>query len=194
MDSKKYNDLFRAVPVLETSRLILRPFDYSDIPEYLSFFPAEGVQRYLGGVLIPKDTADAKRWIDNLNGRCLKAKLVFTWCIQLKGDERAIGRCDLGGFVKKSMAELSYYLAESWWHQGIMQEALAAVLSFGFNELELHRIQAVVMPNNQASLALLAKLGFTKEGLLREYDYGKGFCDVYMHSLLASEYMVSHNG
>lgn len=41
---------------------------------------------------------------------------------------------------------------------------------------------------------ILCQANKTVKGLLREYDYGKGFCDVYMHSLLASEYMVSHNG
>lgn len=192
MDNKHFNDLFQVVPVLETERLVLRPFRHSDIDEYLAFFTTDAVQKYLGGILIPKDMDDAKRWIDNINGRCLKARLVFTWCIQMKADNAIVGRCDLGGFLKKSMAEVSYYLTSDRWHQGIMREALQAVLLFGFGSLKLRRIQALVLPDNKASIALLQRLGFTTEGLLRQYDYGKGFSDVLMHSILANEYSFGH--
>lgn len=192
MINKDYRSFFRSVPVLETKRLILRPFQYSDIDEYLSFFHTQEVQKHLGGVLIPKDQNEAKRWIDNINGRCLKAKLVFTWCIQLKSDSSIIGRCDLGGFVKKSMAELSYYLSSDMWHQGIMKETLETILEFGFFKLKLHRIQALVAPENEASIALLKKLGFTIEGLLRQYDFGCGFHDVLMHSILAHEFSAKY--
>ncbi|MEF3695056.1 MAG: GNAT family protein [Candidatus Cloacimonadota bacterium] len=188
MHNKDYNSLFRDVPGLETQRLILRPFRYSDIDEYIRFFRTEEVQQHLGGVLIPKDEADAKRWIDNLNGRCLRSKLVFTWAVEFKQDKRIIGRCDLGGFVKKSMAEISYYLSSEMWHKGIMQEAMAAVLSFAFKDLKLHRVQALVLPDNTASARLLQNLGFTHEGLLRKYDYGKGFSDVQMFSILDEDY------
>ncbi len=182
----KFTDYFKDIPVLESDRLLLRPFGYDDIEPYLTFFTDREVQRYLGSVLIPKDREDAKRWIDNLNGRCLKSKLVFTWCIEWKRSGEIIGRCDLGGFVRKSMAEVSYYLSRGMWNQGIMTEAMQLVLDFGFRDLHLHRIQACVLPDNVASLRLLEKLGFQREGLLRQYDYGKEFHDVIMLSILSA--------
>lgn len=71
-----------------------------------------------------------------------------------------------------------------------MTEALEAVLGFGFREVGLHRIQAVVMPGNVGSERLLEKLGFQREGILREYEnWGdKGYVDVTMFSLLRGEY------
>lgn len=48
---------------------------------------------------------------------------------------------------------------------------------FGFEELELHRIQALVLPENPASLRVLEKAGFQKEGLLKKYPFGREFHD-----------------
>ncbi len=186
LENMKFNDHFKEIPVLESKRLILRPFGYDDIEPYMAFFTDRKVQQYLGSILIPKSREDAQRWIDNLNGRCLKSKLVFTWCIEWKDSGEVIGRCDLGGFIRKSMAEISYYLSRAMWNQGIMTEALKLVLDFGFQDLNLHRIQACVLPQNIASLHLLEKLGFQQEGLLRQYDYGNEFHDVLMLSILAN--------
>lgn len=71
-----------------------------------------------------------------------------------------------------------------------MTEALDAIIGFGFREVGLNRIQALVMPGNEGSEKLLGKLGFRREGVLREYEnWGKkGIVDVWMFSLLRSEY------
>jgi ribosomal-protein-alanine N-acetyltransferase len=186
-----FQDYFTQVPVLETERLILRPFSYDDINDYLSFFSDCEVQKYLGGILIPKDYEDAKRWVDNMNGRCLKTKLVITWCIELKATGKVIGRCDLGGFVRKSMADVSYYLSKDYWHMGLAKEAVKSVVDFSFEKLMLHRIQATVLPDNTYSIKLLKSLGFREEGLLRMYDFGKEFKDTIMLSALASDYPLT---
>jgi ribosomal-protein-alanine N-acetyltransferase len=71
-----------------------------------------------------------------------------------------------------------------------MTEALDAIIGFGFREVGLHRIQAVVMPGNKGSEKLLEKLGFRREGVLRGYENWrkKGFVDLLMFSLLRCEY------
>lgn len=184
-----FNDHFKQFPILETKRLILRNFKYEDITDYLNFFKDEALQKYLGGILIPKDYDDAKRWVDNMNGRCFKGKLVITWGIESKVDHQVIGRLDLGGFVRKSMAEISCYLAKEYWGKGFMAEANNAVLKYGFLELGLHRIQAAILPENERSRKLIHKLGFKQEGLLRKYAYGKEFSDVVMYSILKEEYL-----
>ena len=71
-----------------------------------------------------------------------------------------------------------------------MTEALNAIIKFGFQEIGLNRIQAVVMPENQGSEKLLEKAGFQNEGILREYEnWGeKGFVDVSIFSLLKREH------
>jgi [ribosomal protein S5]-alanine N-acetyltransferase len=187
-NSKQFNESFKQVPVIETERLVLRPFAYEDMPDYKAFFTDPDVQRYLGGIPIPMDAKSERQWVDNINGRCLKAKLVFTWCIELKETGRVIGRCDLGGFVLKSMADIAYYLSKDYWNKGFISEAVNAVICFGFERLGLHRIQATVMPENEASIRVLEKVGFSREGLLRQYSFGREFHDTVMMAILSKDW------
>jgi len=70
-----------------------------------------------------------------------------------------------------------------------MTEALTEVLLFGFKEMKLNRIQAITFPENLGSVRVLEKLGFQKEGTLREWGYFKGrYQDVYCYSLLRREW------
>lgn len=186
-----FNKHFKEFPVLQTERLILRSFHLNDITQYLDFFTDPEVQKYLGDLSIPKDLENATRWVNNMNGRCFKNKLVITWCIELKNTNEVVGRVDLGGFVRKSMADLSYYLSKHYWNQGIMSEAVKSVLDYGFHVLNLHRIQATVLPDNKSSIHLLTKQGFMKEGLLRQYDFGNTFQDTFLFSILKDEYKSS---
>jgi len=113
------------------------------------------------------------------------------WGITLREDGNVIGTCGYYGFHGwHTRASIGYELARSHWRQGIMTEALGAVIEFGFREVGLNRIQAVVMPENEGSDKLLEKLGFRREGVLREYEnWGeKGYVDVSMFSLLRYEY------
>lgn len=185
-----FNDFFKTIPVLETERLILRGFTYDDIDQYLKFFSDPDVQKYLGELPVPKDLKSARQWVDNMNGRCLKSKLVITWCIELKSQKAVVGRIDLGGFVRKSMADIAYYLSKEYWNKGIMSEAAKEVVTFGFEQLGLHRIQTTVLPENIYSLKILKKLGFTEEGLLRKFDHGRIFADTLMLSMLKEDYFV----
>jgi len=83
-------------------------------------------------------------------------------------------------------AGIGYELGHVFWRKGIMTEALTAIIGLGFKVMGLNRIEAVVMPENEPSLRLLAKLGFYNEGILKEYEnWGrKGFRDLCMLSLL----------
>jgi ribosomal-protein-alanine N-acetyltransferase len=173
---------FKNIPVIETERLTLRAFSLDDIPAYRKEFEKEAVQRYLGGVLIVKDdTKSAQNWLRNINDRLLKQKLVFTWLITQKEDvSESIGRIDLGGFTNKKVGEVSYYIWEKYWGHGFAGEALRRVVEFGFNDLKLERIQAIVDVRNTASEKVLVKAGFEKEGMLRKYPLGRGIADVYM--------------
>lgn len=172
----KYADYFKAVPVLETDRLLLRPFTREDMAAYLPIASDPEVLRYTGdGLQKFPDEEAVTRWLDNINGRVLQSKLAFTWCIEEKASGRVIGRIDLGGFNRRSMGELSYHLARASWRQGFATEAARAVVDFGLNQLLLHRIQAFVMPENTGSLKVLEKVGFVQEGVLQRYRFGNEF-------------------
>jgi ribosomal-protein-alanine N-acetyltransferase len=105
----------------------------------------------------------------------------------LKEDGVVIGSCGFYGTHPWHLrGSIGYELARPFWRQGIMSEALTAILTLGFGEMGLNRIDAVVLPENLASIRLLEKLGFCNEGLLREYENwgSKGFVDLCMLSLL----------
>lgn len=181
----KFNDYFKEVPYFETDRLILRPFCREDMSSYLEFMQNPEVHRFLGGgVNIFSEEPHISNWLNNINNRLLKAKTVFTWCVEYKNEKCVVGRVDLGGFTKKSMAELSYYFSAEYWGKGFATEAVREVVRFGFDDLKLHRIQATVMPDNIASLKVLKNVGFQEEGLLRKYYFGKEFHDAIMLAVI----------
>jgi len=100
--------------------------------------------------------------------------------------DEVIGTIFLSDFVGKR-AEMGYELSEEYWHRGIMSEAVNEVLSIGFNQLGLVRIQATVAEENIASRSLLTKFHFKEEGYLRQYECHSvtGECrDMLIYSLV----------
>jgi ribosomal-protein-alanine N-acetyltransferase len=77
-----------------------------------------------------------------------------------------------------------------------MTEALNAIIDLGFMEMGLNRIEAVIMPENSASIKLLEKLGFHNEGILKEYENwgSKGLTDLCMLALLRKAWEVIKSG
>jgi len=91
------------------------------------------------------------------------------WAVCLNGQDKMIGKCILFQYSEQNhRAEIGYILSREYWRQGLMHQALGAVIDFAFNTLELHRIEADVDTKNTGSLGLLEKLGFSREGLFRE--------------------------
>lgn len=71
-------------------------------------------------------------------------------------------------------AELGYTLARDHWGKGIMSEAIAAVLHFGFNTYRFHRVEAITRPANVGSIQALLKNGFVQEGHFKENIFWNG--------------------
>jgi ribosomal-protein-alanine N-acetyltransferase len=119
-------------------------------------------------------------------------KMGVRWAITLRADpRRLVGSC--GYFsVRRGTAtvETGYELHPDYWRQGLMTEALQAMIQYSFSDqalLPVHRIEALVAPGNIASIRLLEKLGFAREGLRREFGFWGGrYQDVYLYALLDS--------
>jgi RimJ/RimL family protein N-acetyltransferase len=124
--------------------------------------------------------------------------LAFQFVVALKSAERAIGTCLLFRFEEGSArAELGYALGRAHWGQGFMQEALTALLGSAFGTMGLRRLEAEVDTTNRSSARLLQRLGFTKEGLLRQRWVTKGKAkDVEVYGLLRNEWLgrAGHGG
>jgi len=88
------------------------------------------------------------------------------------------------------MVTIGYFLAEDYWGKGIASEAVKVLINFLFEEVNINRIQAEVMPLNETSKKVLLKNGFLKEGLLRQATFwsGKGVVDLEIYGLLKEEY------
>jgi ribosomal-protein-alanine N-acetyltransferase len=84
--------------------------------------------------------------------------------------------------------ELGYDLARHWWGRGLASEAAAAVVAYGFAVMRLHRIEAGALVGNDASVRVLAKLGFREEATLRDYlRLGGRFHSCRFFSVLATD-------
>ena len=175
-------------PDLETARLRVRPVAESDLASLMEVNGDEHVTRFL-----PYETwrsmDDALAWYKRI-----AAMQAAGSAIQLVAADKATGSaiatCLLFQFEQKSArAELGYVLARAHWGKGLMREALDAVLGHAFGPMGVRRLEAHVDPRNGPSRALAQRLGFTREGLLRERWVDKGEpTDIEVYGLLRREW------
>jgi RimJ/RimL family protein N-acetyltransferase len=106
------------------------------------------------------------------------------------GQDQLVGNCLLFHFHHGSRrAEVGYELGQDHWHKGYMQEALTALLDYGFATLGLNRVEADIHPDNLASARTLERQGFVREGLLRERWIVEGtVSDTLIYGLLARDW------
>jgi ribosomal-protein-alanine N-acetyltransferase len=185
------NDIFKTFPHLQTPRLILRQIRLTDAAAVFDILSDHEATRYYDEDPFT-DISQASELVAYWSS-AFERRQVIRWGIARQDDDRLIGTCGYYGLhTWHSRAALGYELARPHWRQGLMTQALRAVIAFGFEQAALNRIQADVMPANRASVGLLEKLGFVNEGLLREYENwgSKGYVDLYRFSLLRREYVA----
>lgn len=179
------NETFQTFPELETKNLILRRMHPGDAGALFEILGDDEVTEFYDEDAF-SDISQARDQIEAWeNG--FKNKRCVRWGITRKGEGYLLGTCGYYGFhTWYRRVSIGYELGRENWRQGIMTEALSAMVDFGFDEMGLNRIEAVVMPENIASIKMLEKLGFRKEGLLGEYEKwdSKGFVDLYMFAVL----------
>lgn len=153
---------FNPFPNLETNRLILRQMNNDDKNEIFKLRANEEVSKYINRP-IAKEIDEALQYINMINEGINRNDWVL-WAITLKGTDALIGTICIWNFSKEqSKGEVGYELSPAYQGKGIMQEALTAVIKFGFESLQLQAIEGFVDPNNQNSIALLEKNHFIKK-------------------------------
>ncbi len=171
-------------PTLETARLELREIKQEDAKNIFDCFSNQEVTRYYGQEpLVNKE--QAQQFVEFFE-KNYKEKRGIRWGIQIKGTTTLIGTIGFNAWSPKhKRAEIGYELHPDHWRKGYATEVVSKVISYGFTELELTRIGAIVFIENKASNELLLKLGFEKEGILRNYMYQNGMPhDTNVYSLL----------
>lgn len=172
-------------PTLDTERLTLRALLESDAQALYELRSDPGVMQYIGRPLFTGPDEALSR-IRQINESSRDGDTYF-WAISRKGDPQLIGTICFWNMVKEHFrTEIGYMLHAGHHGQGLMQEALSAVLDFGFRHVGLHSVEAQVAPANTASIRLLERNGFVREGLFRENYFFEGkFLDTAVYSLLA---------
>jgi len=145
----------------------MRPLEAMDTDDLYSIYSDPNVMKYWN--FLPWSDPDCAREFIIKDNEALQFGDYLRLGIEMKTTRRLIGACSLFSFNKQCMrAELGYLLAKRYWGQGFMHEALVGLLDYAFNVLALNRIEADIDPRNVASAKVLIRLGFQKEGHLRE--------------------------
>jgi RimJ/RimL family protein N-acetyltransferase len=151
-------------PLLETERLLLRPFHADDFDSVFDWMRDPVVSRYLGGAIESRSVA----WEKFLRGPAFWVLFGYgLWAVERKKDGAVIGQIGFGEFVREitpplpDIPEMAWIFAGEALGQGYGTEALAAVLAWGDAYLG-GRFQCIISPQNEASMRLAARFGFAE--------------------------------
>ena len=188
IDIKK---IFKNPPKLSTERLTFRAMGPQDAEDMFEYACQEQTVRYL---LWPvhKDLAQTRTYLAYLEEQYKKGTF-FDWAVVTR-EGKMIGT---GGFTKADekhrLGQIGYVLNPAFWNMGYGTEIARELLSFGFNALNLNRIEAQYMVGNDRSRHVMEKCGMTFEGVARQLMLVKGqFRDIGTCAILREEYFEKH--
>jgi len=182
---------FTAFPTLSTGRLYLREMVAAD---------ADAIFRIRGDYEVTRlnigpayASVDEARALVERMARLYAQGKELRWGIAHREEGDGAPVVGMIGFNEWNRqdrrASVGFDLARARWGQGIMREALGAVLRFGFEELGVNRVEADTSAENARSIRLLESLGFVREGCRREQYFDEGaFHDLYLYGLLRREW------
>jgi ribosomal-protein-alanine N-acetyltransferase len=185
----------QAHPILVTKRLRLRQVEPRDVEGLHACFGDAQAMRYWNFPPCATE-AESERWARILEKNTSPYQFL-AWAVADKRSDKCIGMVNYHHReAHNRRLEIGYILAPARQRHGLMTEALQALLAYCFEELAVHRVQALIHPDNAASIALATRLGFRCEGgPLRDYwRVGDGYMDVMLYALLAQERGSSASG
>lgn len=182
------------LPTLTTARLQLRALIPADTLALYTIFSDLEVVRYWSAPPLT-DLADAARLQAQIEA-LFQARTLFQWGIVRRGEDRVLGTCTLADIdLHHQRAAIGFALGRASWGQGFAREAVQALVDFGFDALDLHRLAADADPRNRRSLAVLESVGFVHEGHQREaYFVNDEWQDAVMFGLLRREWLARRGG
>ena len=177
------------LPTLITDRLVLRSLALSDAPALFAIFGDPAVCRYWSRPALSDLSAAME--LQREIARHFAARTLFQWGIAEQATGAIVGTCTLAALSSEHRrAEVGFALGQAVWGRGYIAEALPALLGFGFDVLGLHRLEADVDPRNERSIRALERVGFAREGYLRErYFLHEEVQDAIVYGLLRREWL-----
>lgn len=176
------------LPVITTSRLVLRWISEDDIDGLYEVFSDPQVMRYWSSAPLANREAAAELQREIAAGN--ENDSMFKWGLALRDSNSVIGTTTLFNLnLDNERAELGYAMGSAHWGKGYMNEALRALVAHAFEVMNLRRLEADVDPRNAASIRTLERLGFQREGFLRERWHVNGeIQDAFFYGLLRHEW------
>ncbi|ASL47102.1 Spermidine N(1)-acetyltransferase [Burkholderia sp. AD24] len=172
---------------LTTPRLILRPPRLDDAEALFAIWSDEEAMRYFSFPAMTRFDQATER-VERLVKSSVEGK-DFVCVVELQASGEVLGNCDLFRVDEQCRrAEIGFSLKRRHWGSGFMSEAATAVIGHAFGTLNLRRLEADIDPRNTASAHLLERLGFVREGLLRErWIVGDEVSDSALYGLLEGD-------
>lgn len=179
--------IFARLPTVDTPRLVLRKMTMLDAQDMFEYSRDPEVSRH---VLwdAHRSVQDARAYLRFIL-RQYRNNDPSSWGIELRETGQLIGTIGYMWWNREyRSAEVGYSLARAQWNKGLMTEALRAAIDFGFEEMQLNRIEAQHETTNPASGRVMEKVGMQREGVLRQRLYNKGkFVDVALYAILRGD-------
>ena len=169
-------------PTIETKRLILRPMSPSDVDALRQWMPDERIYTYWG-----KGPGKSEKDPQLMFEKKKKPVKSFHLGIAAKEDNRIIGDLWVYQIENNRMASVAIRLAVPCQKKGYGTESLTAITDFCFEHTELKRLWAEVDIRNTASVKMLEKCGFQREGLIRQGKMVSTWCDYYIYAKLKED-------
>ncbi|WP_117160984.1 GNAT family N-acetyltransferase [Paraliobacillus sp. X-1268] len=181
---KVYGDL----PIIETERLILRKVTLEDIEDMHLYGSNEEVSKYVSWDT-HETISDTKAFVESILKK-YENKQVSPWGIEYKENGKFIGTIDFVWWEpSQQIAELGYVISKDYWGKGLITEVAKEIIKFGFNEMDLVRIQARCDVENIGSARIMEKVGMSFEGTIRKGMFVKGeHRDLKRYSILKEEF------
>lgn len=176
-------------PLLTTSRLTLREIVEADAENILRIHGDAEHMRWFGSDPI-RDLEGATKLVAMFASWREEPVSGARWAMELRNQSGLIGTCGLFRWNRSwRSCIIGYEIAPAHQGRGYVKEALGAIITWGFREVPLNRIEAQVHPGNAASLAVLQVLGFVQEGRQREAGYWAGrHHDLLQYALLSAQW------
>ena len=176
-----------SIPILETERLTLRAFKLEDASAFERLIAPKEVTDGTLSFPHPVPQGWGIECINRMTER-LESGDHVEFAIVARETGAMIGGIGLGITARHKRGGLGYWLGTDFWRKGFATEAARAVLNYGFQTLELHRIEAGHYPRNPASGRVLEKIGMQREGLMRgDVLKGDRFEDTIMYARLRTD-------
>ncbi|MEM1214124.1 MAG: GNAT family protein [Bacteroidota bacterium] len=178
----------QSFPTLRTERLLLNQPQHTDIPSIVEYANHEAISAMTLNIPYPYQAEDAVFWL-NMSIEGFRQQNRYVFAIRDRETEAFMGGIGMSINTQHNRGTLGYWMGVPFWSRGFMTEAAAAVLQFGFETLQLNRIEATHLVGNPASGQVMLKNGMIYEGELRDlYRKGEVYRTVKQYRLTRAEY------